>query len=101
MSKRSAKQVRRVRVTRRIVKLVHVTKTVTTAGPVYVAFGEFVRETRMRAGLRQEDLGAKVGLTRTSIVNIEQGRQRVMLDDLFIFARALRVKPQAVFTAIN
>ena len=101
MSKRSPNQVRTVRGFKRVVKLVPITKTIITAGPVYVAFGEAVREARTTANLRQEDLGVKVGLSRPSIINIEQGRQRVMLDDLFIFAKALGVKPSKFFNAIR
>jgi transcriptional regulator with XRE-family HTH domain len=47
----------------------------------------------MKAGLSQERLSDFVGLTRTSITNIEKGRQRVSLDLLFALAEALRIEP--------
>jgi DNA-binding XRE family transcriptional regulator len=48
---------------------------------VYRRLGEWVRRARKLRGLRQEDVDALMGLTRTSIVNIEAGRQRVLLHD--------------------
>lgn len=58
---------------------------------IYRALGESIRRHREAAGLRQEDLGAKIGLSRTSIVNIEAGRQGVSLHVVLAIARALRV----------
>ena len=86
---------------RRVVKLVPITRKIITAGPIYEAFGNAIREARQDADMTQGDLGLKVGLTRTSIVNIEQGRQRVLLDDLFVFAKALKVKPQKLFSNLS
>lgn len=92
---------RLVRKLKRVVRYVQTTREVVTAGPRYVAFGAAIRDARQRAGMRQEDVGAKVGLTRTSIVNIECGRQRVYLDDLFIFAKVLRVQPRKLFADLE
>ena len=39
--------------------------------------GERIREARERAGVRQDQLARAVGLSRTSITNIERGRQGV------------------------
>lgn len=98
---RRANQHKREKVTRGFRRVVRITKKIVTAGPVYERFGEAVRDARVELGIRQEDLGLKIGLSRTSVVNIEQGRQRVMLDDLFVFAKALRVSPQKLLTAIQ
>ena len=56
----------------------------------YKRFGKNVRNIRLAFGISQEVLGERVGLTRTSIVNIEYGRQRVLLADVQRFAVALR-----------
>lgn len=101
MSKRDPKQTRVVRIQRRVVIYKAVTKTIVTAGPIYVAFGDAIKAARLALEMRQEELGAKVGLTRTSIINIEQGRQRVLLGDIFHFAKALRMKPQKLFDAVH
>jgi DNA-binding XRE family transcriptional regulator len=56
----------------------------------YKRFGKNIRNLRLACGMTQGRLGEKVGLTRTSIVNIEAGRQRVLLGDVQRFAVALR-----------
>ena len=63
---------------------------------LYSEFGERVRKHRQRLGLSQEDLGMKVRLSRTSITNIERGRQKILLHQLFSLADALEVTPQAL-----
>lgn len=67
---------------------------------VYRAFGELVRLHRQaRPDLTQEKLGLLVGLSRTSITNIEKGRQHVSLHQLFALAGALKVRPDALLPA--
>jgi DNA-binding XRE family transcriptional regulator len=51
----------------------------TPQGPFYVAFGKKLAEARRAAKVTQEALSKSVGLSRTSIVNIEKGRQPVHL----------------------
>lgn len=58
---------------------------------IYRKFGEVVRGLRKRVGLSQASLARSVGLSRPSIANIEKGRQRVFLDQLFAIAAALDV----------
>ncbi|MCC3654025.1 helix-turn-helix domain-containing protein [Streptomyces sp. S07_1.15] len=65
----------------------------------YEAFGERLRRARTAQGLNQQELGSAVGLNRTSISNIEKGRQRIALHMLFEFAAALRVEPEALLPA--
>jgi transcriptional regulator with XRE-family HTH domain len=43
--------------------------------------------------MTQEALAKKVSLTRTSIINIEKGRQQILLHNLVDIARALQVSP--------
>jgi transcriptional regulator with XRE-family HTH domain len=57
----------------------------------YESFGELVRKHRERLGLTQEGLGRSVGLSRTSITNIEKGRQHVALHQVFALAGALEI----------
>lgn len=56
----------------------------------YKRFGKNLRNIRIACDLTQADLANRVGLTRTSVVNIEAGRQRILLNDIQRFARALR-----------
>lgn len=51
--------------------------------------------------MTQEKLGALVGLSRTSITNIEKGRQHVSLHHLFALAKALKVSPEALLPAVK
>lgn len=59
----------------------------------YVDFGKLVRAHRQRLGLTQDQLGERVGLSRTSITNIEQGRQKILLHQLFRLAESLEISP--------
>lgn len=63
-------------------------------GKVYETLGKLVRATRKHAGLTQEELGRRVGLTRTSITNLEKGRQRIQVHTLYELASALDLDPQ-------
>jgi transcriptional regulator with XRE-family HTH domain len=56
-------------------------------------FGRLVRATRLDAGLTQAQLGEAVGLTRTSIANIEAGRQRAFIDTAYRIADAVNCPP--------
>jgi transcriptional regulator with XRE-family HTH domain len=60
----------------------------------YRRFGETLRKARTSSGLSQEDLGKAVGLNRTSISNIERGRQKILLDTFCEVVRVLRIEPQ-------
>jgi transcriptional regulator with XRE-family HTH domain len=62
----------------------------------YVEFGERLREAREKAGLTQQQLAAQAGLQRTSITNIERGRQKVGLHQLVVFAGVLGLEPAAL-----
>ena len=59
----------------------------------YEQFGHRVRRARQALGMNQEALGHRVGLERSSISNVEKGRQRVQLHMLLEFATALGVPP--------
>lgn len=67
-------------------------------GRFYAEVGRRIREARMpeAAGGRrvsQNELAQAANLTRTSIANIERGRQKVLLHTLVAFAETLSVEP--------
>src|SRR5437879_5983184 len=70
--------------------------TRSTQRVLYREIGSKIREGRERLGLTQEALAKHVGLSRTSITNIEQGRQTILVHQLVGFARALNVEPAAL-----
>ena len=58
-----------------------------------MAFGEHLRRLRGRLGISQEKLAERASLSRTSVVNIEAGRQGVALATLYRLAEALGTGP--------
>lgn len=63
---------------------------------LYAEFGKLVRRHRQRLGLTQDQLAERVALARTSITNIERGRQKVLLHQLFHLAESMGVSPEAI-----
>jgi transcriptional regulator with XRE-family HTH domain len=61
--------------------------------PVYQRFGDYIRKMRERAGISQEELAMRIGIGRISVVNVEAGRQRVLLADVERYAWALAIAP--------
>lgn len=55
--------------------------------------GNRIRRIRESQAMTQHDLAKKVGLVRSSIANIESGRQNVGLEQLDVIARQLGVTP--------
>jgi transcriptional regulator with XRE-family HTH domain len=56
---------------------------------VYSALGESVATRRKALGLTQADIATKMGVSRASIANIEAGRQKVLLHQVYLFAAVL------------
>ena len=82
-------------------KMVKVTKAVRQVERPYVLFGEFVRDARHDWGWNQQELADKLKYSRASIANIETGRQRLLIGDIFEFAKVLKVEPAKIFAHIN
>jgi transcriptional regulator with XRE-family HTH domain len=61
----------------------------TPKGPFYKALGVKLEQARQRAAYTQEGLARAVGLSRTSITNIEKGRQPVQAHVLARLAEVL------------
>lgn len=66
----------------------------------YRMFGMKIEQTRTALGWTQEDLAQKFQLRRTSIANIEAGRQRVLMHDIEKFASAFQMQPKALLRGI-
>jgi transcriptional regulator with XRE-family HTH domain len=63
---------------------------------LYRLFGSRVRALREAKKVTQEELAKRVDLSRTSITNIEKGRQRVLLHQMVDIAHALDAEPNAL-----
>lgn len=68
--------------------------------PIYRLIGAKIEQLRNMLGWSQEDLAKKVGLTRTSITNIEAGRQRILLHDIEKFCTAFQIQPRILLRGV-
>ena len=66
----------------------------------YAAVGQRIANRRDRR-MTQEVLATRAKLTRTSIINIEKGRQQILLHTLVDIATALNVAPVETTTRTN
>lgn len=57
----------------------------------YEEFGELLKKQRVSMSLTQADFAKKVGLSRASIANIENGRQKILLHQAYLFAKCLNI----------
>lgn len=55
----------------------------------YSAIGQAIASRRLDAGISQAELAEHIGLTRTSISNIEKGRQKMLVHTLLEIAACL------------
>ena len=68
---------------------------------IYAAMGERIRAERQKRRLSQEKLASYIGLTRTSVTNIEKGRQKIFLHTVFDIATALGTSPAQLLSPIK
>lgn len=66
---------------------------------IYTRVGREILQHRLNAGLSQAELASSIGLTRTSISNIEKGRQKMLLHTLVMIAESLRVPTASLLPA--
>ena len=65
----------------------------------YCRFGQRLSRARKAAGLSQADLATSINLTRTSVSNIEKGRQRVLLHTFGQILDVLNLQPVELLPA--
>lgn len=68
---------------------------------VNVAFGALLSQLRRNAKLTQEELAAKINLSRSALANIERGNQGVTLVLIFSIAQAFNMQPADLIPAIE
>ena len=59
---------------------------------LYRRIGQVVAKRRGELGLTQSDVAEKLGLSRASLANLESGRQRIMVHQLFALVNALQLQ---------
>ncbi len=59
---------------------------------LYRRLGRAVAKRRAELGFTQDDVAKRLGLSRASVANLENGRQRIMVHQLFALANTLNLK---------
>ena len=67
----------------------------------YVGIGDKIKKVRTKRDYSQDDLAKFLDLTRTSVVNIEKGRQRPPIHTLFEIASFLNVPVEDLFPTVK
>jgi len=102
MSRRERpKLVSKIERRKRVVTYVTIEKEIVTLGPVVGATARTIRELRARMRLTQAEAARRLGMSRPSLANIEMGRQRIYLEDAWMFADLFGVTPAGLVTMIN
>jgi transcriptional regulator with XRE-family HTH domain len=65
----------------------------------YIEMGERLRAKREAFGLTQAEVAEAIGISRTSLTNIECGRQRILVDQLALICGKLRASPSDMIPA--
>jgi len=68
---------------------------------VYLDFGRRFKVARDKNNVTQNEVAKRVGLSRTSITNIECGRQQVSLHVFLSLSKAVGVEPQQLLPNID
>jgi transcriptional regulator with XRE-family HTH domain len=66
---------------------------------LYQRLGRALRDARDAAGLTQREVAERIGLTRSSVANIERGSQHIALHQLFLLAHAVGAEPRDILPA--
>ncbi|MCW3122611.1 MAG: hypothetical protein JWQ38_2103, partial [Flavipsychrobacter sp.] len=67
----------------------------------YLRLGELIKEARNKVDVKQEKLAEFLGLSRVSIVNIEQGKQKVQIHTLLEIINYLEIPITDFFGKLN
>lgn len=64
----------------------------------YEEVGARLKARREKIRMRQAELAESIGLSRTSVTNIELGRQRLFLDQFAKICRSLEIAPSEIIS---
>lgn len=67
--------------------------------PLYRSIGSVIRAKRRQRDWSQEELAQKLMISRGTLANIEGGRQRILVHQLYAIAAALELKPLELLPA--
>lgn len=63
--------------------------------------GSKIREHRIKAALTQDNLAKITSFSRATICNIEKGKHRITIDNLYFFVKFLDVTQMIYFLKLN
>lgn len=69
--------------------------------PLYRNIGSVIRTKRRQRDWSQERLAQKLMISRGTLANIEAGRQRILVHQLYAIAAALELKPLELLPAAS
>ena len=75
-------------------------ETLTAVPGFYEEFGRRVREARELKGISQRELAERLRMTRSSVANVEAGRQRVLVHQAVQIAEAIGVQVYDLIPAV-
>lgn len=67
---------------------------------LYGQLGDLIRARRKKLTLTQQNLAGRIGISRASLANIETGRQKVLVHQLYALASALDLAPSDLLPPI-
>lgn len=67
---------------------------------LYADIGAKIRSARKLQDRTQDDLASMVGLTRSSVANIEAGRQRALIHAVVLIGEYLDVEPESLLPSL-
>jgi transcriptional regulator with XRE-family HTH domain len=59
---------------------------------LYKAVGATIKQLRQKQNLNQDEFGKRIGLERTSVTNIEHGRQKVTVETLYRISESFELE---------
>lgn len=68
---------------------------------IYLDYGQKLKILRMRAGITQQQLADRSGVSRAAIASLETGRRKPTLDTAELLAAALNVKISDFSTVVR
>ena len=66
-----------------------------------ITLGNTIRKLRKKLGISQEDLAFKAGIHRTYMGDVERGERNIAALNIIKIAKALKVKPSALFEELG
>ncbi len=71
------------------------------ANQTLLTLGKTIRKLRNKIGISQEELAERAGIHRTYMGDVERGERNIAALNIVKIAKALKVKPSALFEELG